>query len=71
LKERDVMKKTNHLPGPAVLSIDEVLSEEELARVEKEPGLQKMIKDSIRAEREGRVFTHEQVKQMLRRRRHG
>jgi hypothetical protein len=62
------MKK---LPNPPAVREEEVLSEEELARLEAKPGLQQMVKDAIQAEHEGRVFTHEQVKEMLCRRRHG
>jgi PP-loop superfamily ATP-utilizing enzyme len=66
------MKKRNHHPNPPVVGEEVgVLSEEELARIEAEPELQQMMKDSIQAEREGRVVTHEQVKAMLRKRRHG
>ena len=62
------MKK---LPNPPPFREEEVPSEEEWARLEAEPGLQQMLKDAIQAEHEGRLFTHEQVKEMLRRRRDG
>ncbi len=47
------------------------LSEEELQRIEADPEFQRMMKESIRAEREGRTFTNAQVKEMTRKRRHG
>ncbi|HXJ95686.1 MAG TPA: hypothetical protein VMT20_22825 [Terriglobia bacterium] len=47
------------------------LSDEELQRIEADPEFQRLIKESIRAEREGRTFTNAQVKEMTRKRRHG
>jgi hypothetical protein len=45
---------------------EEILSEENLRRVEAEPGFRQMMEDSIEAEREGRVYAYREVKEALR-----
>ena len=62
------MKKRNgNPPNPPVLSDEiRVPTEEELAVIEADPGLQQMARDSERAIREGRVFKLEDVEAALR-----
>jgi hypothetical protein len=62
------MKKRNgNHPNPPVLSDEiRVPTEEELAVIEADPGLQQMARDSERAIREGHVYTHAEVKEALR-----
>jgi hypothetical protein len=45
----------------------EVLSEEELQRLKSDPGLRRMIEDSIRDEQAGRVFSWSAVKEAMQR----
>jgi hypothetical protein len=45
----------------------DVLSEEELQRLKSDPGLRRMIEDSIRDERAGRVFAWSEVKEAMQR----
>jgi hypothetical protein len=45
------------------------LSEEELQHIEADPEFQRMMKESIRADREGRTFTNAQVRETILQRR--
>jgi hypothetical protein len=45
---------------------EELLGDENLRRIEAEPGFRQMMEDSIRAEREGHVYTYQEVKAALR-----
>jgi hypothetical protein len=49
------------------------LPDEVLEQIEADPEFQRIMQESDRAEREGRVYTHEEVRKMLssRKRRHG
>ncbi|HEV2379293.1 MAG TPA: hypothetical protein VG206_05805 [Terriglobia bacterium] len=61
------MKKRNgNQPDPVLSDEIRVPTEEELAVIEADPGLQQMARDSERAIREGRVYTHAEVKEALR-----
>jgi hypothetical protein len=62
----DPRKRNGSQPRPPALTEKDILSEEDLARIEAEPGLQQMARDSARAVREGRVFRHEDVMAALR-----
>jgi predicted transcriptional regulator len=59
-------KRDGSQPTPPVLSEEEILSDENLRRIEAEPGFLERMEASIADERAGRVYTHEEVQEALR-----
>ncbi|HTV57161.1 MAG TPA: hypothetical protein VMI06_19875 [Terriglobia bacterium] len=58
-------KRRSNAKNPPVVSPDEILSEEELDEIEADPELHRMMRESEEDIRAGRVYTREEVDELL------